>query len=68
MAFTCSRCGYRTNEVKAGGAIAEKGKKHVLRVESLEDLSRDILKVPVVVVVCSVWKIQVIDTHHRCFA
>ncbi|KAN0043300.1 hypothetical protein ACTA71_010945 [Dictyostelium dimigraforme] len=44
MAFSCDECGYKTNEIKPGGAISEKGKHITLRVESVEDLSRDILK------------------------
>ncbi|KAN0034242.1 hypothetical protein ACTFIV_000735 [Dictyostelium citrinum] len=44
MAFSCDECGYKTNEIKPGGAISEKGKHITLRVESIEDLSRDILK------------------------
>lgn len=45
MSTNCDHCGYRDNEVKSGGAIAEKGKRIVLKVEDEEDLSRDILKV-----------------------
>jgi C4-type Zn-finger protein len=45
MSTNCERCGYRDNEVKAGGAINEKGRKITLKVEDKEDLSRDILKV-----------------------
>ncbi|KYQ90767.1 ZPR1-type zinc finger-containing protein [Tieghemostelium lacteum] len=44
MAFTCDQCGYKNNEIKAGGAISEKGKTLTLKVESIEDLSRDVLK------------------------
>jgi zinc finger protein len=40
----CDHCGYRTNEVKTGGAVPEKGTRITLKVERLEDLSRDILK------------------------
>ncbi|KKZ62322.1 zinc finger protein [[Emmonsia] crescens] len=40
----CDHCGYRTNEVKTGGAVPEKGRRVTLEVASLEDLSRDILK------------------------
>ncbi|KAI1977616.1 nucleolar zinc-finger protein [Ophidiomyces ophidiicola] len=40
----CDHCGYRTNEVKTGGAIPEKGQRITLKVEGIEDLSRDILK------------------------
>ncbi len=45
MSTNCERCGYRDNEVKSGSAISEKGKRITLRVEDREDLSRDILKV-----------------------
>lgn len=44
MATSCEHCGYRTSDVKTGGAIPEKGKRITLRVETPEDLSRDILK------------------------
>ncbi|KAI9930509.1 hypothetical protein ASPWEDRAFT_109003 [Aspergillus wentii DTO 134E9] len=40
----CEHCGYRTNEVKTGGEVPEKGKRITLRVENITDLSRDILK------------------------
>ncbi|PCH07163.1 Zinc finger, ZPR1-type [Penicillium occitanis (nom. inval.)] len=40
----CDHCGYRTNEVKTGGSVPDKGKRITLTVESIEDLSRDILK------------------------
>ncbi|WEW56886.1 nucleolar zinc-finger protein [Emydomyces testavorans] len=40
----CDYCGYRTNEVRTGGAIPEKGRRITLKVENVEDLSRDILK------------------------
>jgi len=45
MATDCDDCGYKTNEVKSGGGIEEKGKKIALTVESVDDLSRDVLKV-----------------------
>lgn len=44
MATTCDQCGYRSNEVKSGAEIPEKGKTLKLQLSSLEDLSRDILK------------------------
>ncbi|ANZ76283.1 BA75_04036T0 [Komagataella pastoris] len=44
MATVCDRCGYKSNEVKTGGAIPDKGKKISLKVVSAEDLARDILK------------------------
>ncbi|KAG1445731.1 hypothetical protein G6F56_009812 [Rhizopus delemar] len=44
MATNCEHCGYKSNDVKAGGAISEKGRKIVLNMTEAEDLSRDILK------------------------
>ncbi len=44
MATSCDECGYKTNEVKTGGAISEKGKRISLKISNLEDMSRDILK------------------------
>lgn len=44
MATNCEHCGYKSNEVKAGGAISEKGKRITLKITDAEDLSRDILK------------------------
>lgn len=45
MSTNCQSCGYKDNEVKSGGAVSEKGKKIILKVEDAEDLSRDLLKV-----------------------
>ncbi|KAI9309382.1 ZPR1 zinc-finger domain-containing protein [Cunninghamella echinulata] len=44
MATNCEHCGYKNNEVKAGGPISEKGKRITLKITDVEDLSRDILK------------------------
>lgn len=44
MATNCYACGYRDNEIKSGGAVADKGKKITLKVEDEEDMSRDMLK------------------------
>ncbi|KAL2130533.1 hypothetical protein VTI74DRAFT_6274 [Chaetomium olivicolor] len=44
MNTTCDDCGYKSNDVKTGGEIPEKGKKVTLRVKKPEDLARDILK------------------------
>lgn len=44
MATVCEHCGYRTSDVKTGGAIPDKGRKITLRIENITDLSRDILK------------------------
>ncbi|KAI9249992.1 ZPR1 zinc-finger domain-containing protein [Sporodiniella umbellata] len=44
MATHCEHCGYKSNDVKAGGAISEKGRRILLNMTEAEDLSRDILK------------------------
>jgi zinc finger protein len=44
MATVCDRCGLKTNEVKSGGGIEEKGVKIEVKVASREDFSRDVLK------------------------
>lgn len=49
MSTNCDRCGYRDNEVKSGAAISDQGKRITLKVEDKEDLSRDILKVCLII-------------------
>jgi zinc finger protein ZPR1 len=44
MATTCDACGYKSNEVKSGGPISQKGKIIKLTLNHIDDLSRDILK------------------------
>ncbi|XP_053622866.1 zinc finger protein ZPR1 [Plodia interpunctella] len=44
MATTCDACGHRTNEVKSGGGVEEKGVKFEVKIASRDDFSRDILK------------------------
>lgn len=44
MAFTCKKCGYRTNEVRGGGGISPFGRRTTLTITTPEDLNRDILK------------------------
>ncbi|KAH3899093.1 probable Zinc finger protein ZPR1 [Saccharomycodes ludwigii] len=45
MSTNCDKCGYKSNEVRTGGAIPDKGRKITLFCdEPQEDLSRDILK------------------------
>ena len=41
MSTVCDACGYKSNEVKSGGAISSKGKKISLILTDLEDLSRN---------------------------
>ena len=44
MSTVCDSCGYKSNEVKTGGEVPEKGRRITLRVENPEDLARDVLK------------------------
>ncbi|XP_065917725.1 zinc finger protein ZPR1-like isoform X2 [Dysidea avara] len=44
MALNCEMCGHRTNEVKTGGGVSEKGVKFTLHITSIADLNRDVLK------------------------
>lgn len=44
MSTACDACGHKSSEVKAGGAIGDKGKRITLRMTSVDDLSRDVLK------------------------
>ena len=44
MAFDCEHCGYRSNEIKGGGAIPERGRVTTLRAIGPEDLAREMLK------------------------
>lgn len=43
-ALVCEACGYRTNDVKTGGEIPEKGRRILLEINNPIDLQRDILK------------------------
>lgn len=44
MSTVCEHCGYRSNEVKTGGEVPEKGRRITVNIQSKEDMSRDILK------------------------
>ncbi|XP_062555238.1 zinc finger protein ZPR1 [Armigeres subalbatus] len=44
MATVCDNCGLRTNEVKPGGGIEEKGVRIEIKVRGKVDFSRDVLK------------------------
>lgn len=44
MATSCDACGLRTNEVKSGSGIGEKGVRITLRITDAIDMSRDVLK------------------------
>lgn len=44
MSLVCDECGYRSNEIKAGGGVPRYGTKITLAVNSVEDLAREVLK------------------------
>ena len=44
MNTSCDDCGYKSNDVKTGGEVPEKGRRVTLRVKTDVDLARDILK------------------------
>ncbi|XP_073833058.1 zinc finger protein Zpr1 [Musca autumnalis] len=44
MATVCDICGHKTNEVKSGSGIEDKGTRFEVRIECKEDLTRDVLK------------------------
>jgi zinc finger protein len=44
MSTSCEQCGYKSNEVKAGGPVSEKGRRISLKITDPDDLTRDILK------------------------
>ena len=59
MSTVCDHCGYRSNEVKTGGEVPEKGRRISLRVQSKEDLARDILKSESAALACPELQLQV---------
>lgn len=59
MSTVCDHCGYRSNEVKTGGEVPEKGRRITVSVENPEDLSRDILKSESCALSCSELELQV---------
>ena len=44
MSVTCEECGYKSNEVKGNGEIESHGTRITLRVESINDMSRHVVK------------------------
>ncbi|KAI8634388.1 zinc finger protein zpr1 [Xylariaceae sp. FL1651] len=59
MSTACNDCGYKSNDVKTGGEIPELGRKITLKVESEEDLARDILKSETCALECPELDLQV---------
>lgn len=44
MSFLCPHCGAKDTEIKSGGEITPHGKIIKLKVESVQDLKRDLFK------------------------
>ncbi|XP_023022950.2 zinc finger protein Zpr1 [Leptinotarsa decemlineata] len=44
MSFSCEECGYQNNEIQSGAAIAEKGVRFTLKVNTPRDLNRQVVK------------------------
>ena len=44
MSFKCHHCGYKDSEVKIGGEISQNAKKITIKIESQDDLDRDVFK------------------------
>jgi zinc finger protein len=59
MSTACEHCGYRSNEVKTGGEVPEKGRRITLKVQTKEDLYRDILKSESAVLSCPELQLRV---------
>lgn len=59
MSTVCHDCGYRSNDVKTGGEIPEKGEKITLKVDDSTDLARDILKSETCAMECPELQLQV---------
>lgn len=59
MSTSCQKCGYRSNEVKTGGEVPEKGQKITLEVKTSIDMSRDVLKSESAALSCPELQLQV---------
>ena len=44
MSDSCDVCGYKSSEIKGGGAISDKGRLITVQVTEQEDLRRDVIK------------------------
>ncbi|KAI9873120.1 MAG: nucleolar zinc-finger protein [Pleopsidium flavum] len=59
ISTACDHCGYRTSEVKTGGAIPDKGRQIILKVLEQVDLSRDVLKSETCTIFCPELKLEI---------
>ena len=44
MSFNCDLCGYQNNEIQSGGQVQDQGIKFKVKIQSSEDLCRQIVK------------------------
>ena len=44
MSFDCPHCGLHNTELQSAGEIQQHGSKHMLRIDKIEDLQREVLK------------------------
>jgi len=59
ISTACDHCGYRTSEVKTGGAVPEKGRQIIVKVLEPVDLARDVLKSETCTVFCPELKLEI---------
>lgn len=59
ISVACEHCGYRTSEVKTGGAIPERGRQIILKVLEKVDLTRDVLKSETCTIYCPELKLEI---------
>jgi len=59
MSDSCDVCGYKSSEVKGGGAISEQGRLITVQVTEQEDLRRDVIKADSATVSCTRMSLQV---------
>jgi len=52
MSDSCDVCGYKSSEIKGGGAISERGRAITLHVSEQDDLRRDVIKADTALVRC----------------
>ena len=44
MSFNCEHCGFQNNEIQPGGQVQELGVKYKVKLQTNEDLSRQLVK------------------------
>ena len=63
MSTACENCGYKSNEVKTGGAIPDKGRIITLFCDDPSDLSRDVF--PESLRLCHAMRVPELNHRHR---